>query len=169
MSADERFSEIELSAQFKAATNAPNMDIFYRDYDRVMAAMALADSGRCLTCGEKCKIDEERTICPVCNEDDYYDFQLDTGTKIDYTVFTVEEETQAKGQGKAMESINWNLKQSIAKKMSNDELIFAINDCSECIRALGNDEMKGKDSNYYRDEMSIYSQELERRKMKKKG
>ena len=71
MSADERFTENELSAQLKSAIGAPNMDIFYRDCDRVARAMTLADNGFCPSCGEKCIIDDEKSICPICDDYDY--------------------------------------------------------------------------------------------------
>jgi len=67
-----------------------------------------------------------------------------------------------------MERINWEYKQYIAKGMSIAELNFAIEDCRECIKAMGNDEMKGKDSDYYRDEISIYQAEIDRRNRKGK-
>jgi hypothetical protein len=65
-----------------------------------------------------------------------------------------------------MQKIDWDNVAGKAKTMSNEELAYAIRDCWECVTRFGNDEMFGKDANYYRDEASVYQQELDSRKPK---
>lgn len=65
-----------------------------------------------------------------------------------------------------MQNIDWNAKAAIARKMTNEQLTYAIEDCMECVRVMGTSEMKGKDASYYSDEASIYRQELARRENK---
>jgi hypothetical protein len=60
---------------------------------------------------------------------------------------------------------NWKEKEAEANKMSNESLVHALDDCRACVKAMGNDEMKGKDANYYSDEGSIYHRELIRREV----
>jgi hypothetical protein len=64
------------------------------------------------------------------------------------------------------QQVNWAAIEAKAKKMSNEELIYAMSDCRECCRAMGNAEMFGKDSNYYRDESSVYHRILTARRTK---
>lgn len=54
---------------------------------------------------------------------------------------------------------------SKAKKMSNDSLWFAYNDCIDAMKALESVQcgLGCKDSNYYKDEAGVYFQELKRR------
>jgi len=65
-----------------------------------------------------------------------------------------------------MQNVNWNEKQIIARRMSTDELRYAIADCLETARIMGDADMYGKDGNYYRDEASVYRAELARREAK---
>lgn len=65
-----------------------------------------------------------------------------------------------------MEHINWDYKASIAKEMTNDELRHSIGDCMKCVSIMGNDDMFGKDGNYYNDEASVYRAELAKREKK---
>lgn len=62
-----------------------------------------------------------------------------------------------------MELINWNEKQSIASKMTDTELHYAILDCLKTIQVMGNSQMNGKDQGYYYDELSVYRGEQRKR------
>ena len=62
-----------------------------------------------------------------------------------------------------MQAIKWTEKQNYAKHLSISELCFAIADCQDTIRILGEGDQIGKDANYYRDEISIYREEIRRR------
>jgi hypothetical protein len=52
----------------------------------------------------------------------------------------------------------WNLKASIAKKMTDAGLLYSIYDCSEAAKCIPQNEGK------YMDEMSIYQMEINRRR-----
>jgi len=65
-----------------------------------------------------------------------------------------------------MQNIDWTEKRAIAKKMTTDELKYAIVDCGDCIRVMGVNAMYGKDAGYYSDEASIYEAELAKREKK---
>jgi len=66
-----------------------------------------------------------------------------------------------------MENIDWNAKQALAKKMSEEQLVWAMSDCRETARVMGRGPMFGKDASYYMDELSIYKAELDKRKAKR--
>ena len=62
------------------------------------------------------------------------------------------------------QQIDWNAVQARAKKMSDDELEYAIRDCRAAAAAMGREPRAGKDQGYYDDEASVYSAELSKRK-----
>lgn len=61
------------------------------------------------------------------------------------------------------QSIDWNAKADIARKMTDAELAYARIDCLETAAAIGPAAMIGKDASYYMDEASIYETEMRRR------
>ena len=65
-----------------------------------------------------------------------------------------------------MQTLNWKTTEARAKKMDDDQLAFATNDCYEAAAAIGPVAF-GKDESYYHDEASVYIQELNRRRLKK--
>lgn len=62
-----------------------------------------------------------------------------------------------------MENLDWAATEAKAKKMTDTALHYAVLDCRESVRVMGNFVFKGKDAGYYRDELSVYSRELTRR------
>lgn len=62
-----------------------------------------------------------------------------------------------------MQTINWNQKQDAAKKMTTNQLVWAISDCVATAEAMGSAPMMGKDAGYYMDEASVYRTELAKR------
>jgi len=55
-----------------------------------------------------------------------------------------------------VKNLDWNTKQRIAKKMTNDQLQYALKDCVLCM-------YQGVDEGYYADEASVYREELRKR------
>jgi len=57
-----------------------------------------------------------------------------------------------------MRQLNWKEKTARAKKMTDEELFYAINDCHDCIQ-------KGVvDEGYYFDEAQVYETEIQTRR-----
>ena len=52
--------------------------------------------------------------------------------------------------------LNFTYKEKMARRMTTAQVIYAMRDCRACIAA-------GVDPDYYRDEISVYNQELQRR------
>lgn len=59
-----------------------------------------------------------------------------------------------------MKQIDWAGKKIMAKRMTDDELRFAIKDCLEAASCHPRDWQEG----YYHDEASVYRAEQDRRK-----
>lgn len=57
-------------------------------------------------------------------------------------------------------TLDWNAKQAYAKKLTVEQLAFAINDC------LLAAECQPENEGYYHDEASVYRAELMKRKKK---
>jgi len=64
--------------------------------------------------------------------------------------------------------LDWNYYETQAKNMSEDQLKFAIEDCSKALTSVkglvANYPCKGE--GFYADELCVYSDELRRRKKK---
>jgi hypothetical protein len=60
------------------------------------------------------------------------------------------------------EAINWSNVAFRARRMTTDSLIYAYRDCVAAAATIPEDAI-GKDASYYRDEASVYRQELSRR------
>jgi hypothetical protein len=60
------------------------------------------------------------------------------------------------------ETINWEAKEAYATRLTNLELLHAIEDCRVAAATVPENAI-GKDAAYYRDEGAIYQQEWQRR------
>jgi len=63
-----------------------------------------------------------------------------------------------------MQTLNWTATEARAKRMTDEQLTWAIDDCITTAQLLGPGEQIGKDQGYYHDEASVYRQELNRRR-----